>query len=274
MALIVSYFKRNDFVLRDNHEQEIPYSDLSPTFFQRKGWLSKLHKLPEYGYVNPTRRLDALLLIETGLKIFDRTHHYDLVAYLEEKKEEFTQRHGYLRSIQRFHFKLGPLEYPTPSGSWLVFLGLNALVHIAPHERAYATALDSVFKAQRDQNNPFFGLLYVDAAKEAANGLRREIEELAEATLAQFPLNLTNEHIRPNIDGNHQIRARWFKPKYKYVEVVPPLPVHSRYLVDYEWKVSPFRLVNPHSAHSGTIKEFNGTDYLAAYWLLQHVRGK
>jgi len=272
VTLIAQYYARNEFILRDNNGRELPYSNLSPVFFNSLSSILKLKLYPEsaaFPY-NASRRMDALLLIETGLNIIDKHENHGLFEYLQKKRREFTEQYGYLKNIHRLHVELGVTEYPTPSTHWLNFLILNALRHLNPAEQAYATAIESLFRAQDGAQNPFFGLLYFDAVPNVHPERKRIIEDLTQYVLSTFPLTLTNEYEMPKLDGSYKTRVRRFKLKRGVTEVVPPLPVHSRYLRNCEWKESAFRLINPKTE---PIKmEFNGADYLSAYWLLQSVR--
>ena len=247
VLLISEYFLENDFVLKNEKGEIMRYSDLSPKSFTFK----------------KNRQLDLLLILESGLVILDETG-FNMEDF-RSKKKELLDRYKYYQSIQRLHLKIGIFEFPSHSSDWLNFLKLHALISLTDEEN-YKNAFMNLYKSQQREENPLFQAMYLDIKEDISPEEKELVEKSSNYYLSTFPLNLSNAEIINSHNKDIQKKIRFIKLK-KVVEAETPLPIFMRPLKGHEWKRNAFRL-NGNILESGN-KEYPGTDFLLAYWMME-----
>ena len=242
LEVIFRHFMKNNFTLHDQHDQEVPYSDLSPNAWQ----------------IYNNRRLSMISMIDLGRRCFGGELRAELeLIYLQLLKL------SYPYFVQRQTYRSFGLEFPTHSSSWLNYLktynGYNA-----SGSSFYKKTFQNLEKFYRGQNNPFSQLI----------GVKMELYDLeyvsvvVKQSLESFPLDLRQLPTFGSMNRDHKL-GRYVKLKAQN-ESRDFVPVYARPLESIEWKHNQLRLDG--NFNSQGTKTFTGVDYLIVYWMWQSLK--
>jgi hypothetical protein len=255
--LVVGRLLETGFVVRNAAGEQQPQGDLTPKRFRFKRG----------------RCLGGLLICDAGIMILgDVGAHRERVAALSEQRRVFLEEYRYDDQIQRLHFKLGPVQWPSPSSVWLNFQKLYAL-HLVDARAPYRRALARQWASEKGELNPLQTIMALEWLVDVPAEERRLLEEVIEYYLETFPL--THSYREMSSRDNPAVRlrspARYVKLR-RQREATVPLPVFMRPLRGHEWKRRQARVEGHVEGNSAV--HAPGTDYLLAYWMYRSYRGE
>lgn len=230
---MADYFIKYEFTMHNAAGEPIEVSDLHPSSWQH----------------SRSRILDLLLIAESLRSLLPAED--PAVLQLQNTIRQ-AEKAGYLRKIQRLQFQFLGYKVPTHSSDWLNFLRLYTLTRISDRA-AYHEAWERHYHALKEEQNPFYAVLYQDVSQKAA------ILNM----MHSFPLTRNNDPILPDetvILNPHPL----YKKHSRTVEALTPLPIYQRPADNFEWKRNPYRTRGHLTRH--TPIEYGGIDFYIAYW--------
>ncbi len=231
------------------------------------------------GLFNPSRYLDALLVIESGIHL---SNDPELISSLVELRKKYIGTYeapkalpkAILNSLLHVEFKspVGEHMIPTVSSSVLNTFKLSALIMLTEQNQPASAYYSSIFAKLCDklapQHNPIVDMLGVLTKVIDTPGVS-VLTEKAAIMLQTFSTDTMNlgAYDMSSYYSDRVLREKLTKSYPRADEV---LPVFARPWSPFIWKMNAYTCHHSHPNQSPKAAA-NGLDYLMAYYLTQCV---